>query len=865
MEKFESFVAVDLETTGLDPSLETIIEVGLVYFENGEIVEKFSKTVNPRKTVSDNVLMLTGIKQSELDASPTLEKIVHEIEEFIKGKPIVGHNIGFDISFLQKSLPIDNVAYDTFNLSRIFLPFVTSHSLSSIVEYFKIPYENAHRASDDAAMAGTLFLKIFDLMTNLDPEVLKKQLDIIDGKYPEGELIKKAMEISLHRGINREFYPFEIPVNFRENRGKGDGKDYSSIKEYFDNELLEVRPSQLKMAELVQSTLVNGEFLLVESSAGTGKSLAYLLPSILINREDHEPVYISSYTKNLQQQLFNNDIPFAEEITGCGVNTVLQKGRSNYVCLKKTGEMPRDLEPISLCALILWSSITRTGDLSEISYVFREINAGLVSMDETCKKDKCSYYDFCFFHNMKKRLIDADIILVNHALFFTGNLNVNRVIFDEAHELERAATSGYSMSVSFGEVQYVLNNLSRDLKKGEILKKIKKALDKAKESFEKIAEKVLSINDYREGIYKNQEISALRFIQETLEEITELLSSIKLEDDSEKEKLKEIIFKLKVIIEQNEEERVFYYRIPYRQRLSSIEIIAAPLVVATYLEDLLYPNLDSFVMTSATLTVGESFDFIKNILGLNSLGERLREVSLPETYRFKEQALTIIPAYISDPSAGEEDFIKQVSNFITDVIIPEERGTLVLFMSYKHMKAVYQQVSSSFDAVGRELLIQGFGKSRRKLLTLFKENPTSVLFGTGSFWQGIDVPGKPLEIVIIEKLPFPNPSEPLVGAKSSYFEKKGLGGFSYYILPLSVLRLKQGFGRLIRSTTDSGVVFILDTRVINKSYGSVFLESLPTEISVVRTSLEAQNALNAWFEEGKIYSVFTEDMGWEYS
>jgi len=863
VETIESFVAVDLETTGLDPKCETIIEVGLIHFKKGKIAEKFSKTINPRKTVSDHVLMLTGIKQAELDASLPLEKIIPDIKKFIKDEPIVGHNIAFDISFLQKSFPLDNVAYDTFNLSRMYLPFISSHSLSSIVEYFKIPYENAHRAGSDAEMTGGIFLEMFDLMTNLNPELLKKQLDVMEGKHSESELIKKALDISLRKGLNRKSYPFEIPVNFRANRDNGSGKNYSSIKEYFEHELLEERPSQFKMAELVQSALVNGEFLLVESSAGTGKSLAYLLPSILINREDNNPIYISSYTKNLQQQLFNQDIPFAEEITGCGVNAVLRKGRSNYLCLQKTGEVPRDLEPVSLCALLLWSSLSRTGDLSEISYVFREINKGLISMDETCKKERCPYYDDCFFYNMKKRLKDADLILVNHALFFTGNLNVKRVIFDEAHELESAATSGFSLSVSFGEIQAVLNNISRDLKKAKIRGEIKNTINKAKESFEKIADKVLSLNDYREGVYRDQEISALRFIQEALERIISLLSSVQLKDETEKEKLKEIVSKVKVIVEQDEEDRVFYYKILHRQRLSSIELIAAPLDVAPYLEEFLYPNLDSFVMTSATLTVGESFDFMKNILGLNSLGDRLKEVSLPETYKFREQALTIVPAYIPDPGADEEGFLKQVSHFIMDVIIPQERGTLVLFMSYKHMKGVYQQVVANFDALGRELLIQGFGKSRKKLLTLFKENPTSVLFGTGSFWQGIDVPGKPLEIVIIEKLPFPNPSEPLIGAKSAYFEKKGLGGFPYYILPLSVLRLKQGFGRLIRSTRDTGVVFILDTRVLNKSYGSVFLESLPTEISVVRTSLEAQNALKSWFEEGKIYSVFTEEAGWE--
>jgi predicted DnaQ family exonuclease/DinG family helicase len=861
VEPIKSFVALDLETTGLDSENEKIIEVGLVLFEDGNVTEKFSRTVNPGKMVSDNVLILTGIRQKDLDSSEPLEKILPDIKNFIEDKPIVGHNIAFDIKFLNKSFTVENPTYDTMALSRIYLPFVTSHKLSNIVEYLNIPYENAHRAAEDAEMAGEIFLKIFDLMTNLNPELLKRQLDIMEKKFTESEIIKSALEISLRKGLNRESYPFEIPVSFRENRGNGSCKKLSSIQEYFKHETMENRPSQLQMAELVDSTLSNGEFLLVESSSGTGKSLAYLVPSILISRDEKKPIYISSFTKNLQQQLFYKDIPFAEEITGCGVNTVLQKGRSNYLCLQKIKGLPTDIDPVSLCSLLLWSSLTRTGDLSEISYVFREINKGLIAIDESCRKDICPYLEGCFYYNMKKRLKDADLILVNHALFFTGNLNVSKVIFDEAHELESAATSGFSIGISFGEIQAVLNNISRSLKNAKIIKEIKNTIDKAKESFEKIAKKILSNCDYQEGLYKDEEISALRFLEEALEQILSLLEPVELVDETEKEKLKEFVLNFKTITEQKEDDRVFYYKFLNKQRPSSIELIAAPLDVAPYLEELLYPNLDSFVMTSATLTVGESFDFIKNILGLSSLGDRLKEVSLPETYKFKEQALTIIPAYLSDP--GEDDFIEQVSQFIKDIIIPEERGTLVLFMSYKHMKGVYQQVSSDFDMLGRELLMQGFGKSRKKLLTLFKENKNSVLFGTGSFWQGIDVPGESLEIVIMEKLPFPNPSEPLVSAKSAYFEKKGLGGFSYYILPLSVLRFKQGFGRLIRSTRDTGVVFILDRRVLNKSYGSTFLDSLPTEISIVRSSLEARNALKSWFEEGKIYSSFVEDIGWE--
>ncbi|MEO0292818.1 MAG: helicase C-terminal domain-containing protein [candidate division WOR-3 bacterium] len=860
MEQFESFVSLDLETTGLDFNHEKIMEIGLVLFEKGDISYKFSKTINPGKTVSDNVLILTGITQEELNGSEPLEELIPTIKDFIKDKPIVGHNIDFDINFLRKHIPIENPIYDTLVLSKIYLPFAPSHKLLNLAEYLNIPYEEGHRALADAEIAGNVFLRIFELMTELDPYLLKTQLDLLSYKYPESEIIKKALEISLHKGLNRKPYPYNIPVNFRENRKKGEVKKLPSVKDYFNYEGLETRPSQVKMAELVDATLRGNEFLLIESSSGTGKSLAYLIPSILISRMEKKPIYISSYTKTLQDQLFTKDIPFAEKITGCGVNTVLRKGRSNYLCLKKLKELPKNLDPVSLCSLFFWSSITKTGDLSEISYLFRDINKALISMDESCNKESCPYYDVCFYYKMKNRLGNADLILVNHALFFTGKPDAKKVIFDEAHELESAATSGFSTTISFGEIQGVLSNIIRGTKDRKISKKIVEIIDKTKEIFQSISAKVPD-RDSQEGFYNREQISSLLFICEELEEVYKLFEAIEEEEKYLGDQLQEIIRKLKIIIEQDEEDRVFYYRLPNKDRPLSIELIAAPLDISSYLREALYPELDSFVMTSATLTVGESFDFIKEVLGLRNLGERLKEISLPETYRYKEQALTIIPTYLSDP--GEEIFIEEVGQFLVDVILPSERGTLVLFTSYKHMKGVYQKVLGEFDKAGRELLIQTPGKSRKKLLKLFEENRSSVLLGTGSFWQGIDVPGESLEIVIIEKLPFPNPSEPIIGARAEYFEKRGLGGFSSYILPLSVLRLKQGFGRLIRSTKDTGVVFILDKRVLDKFYGSIFLESLPTEISIVHSSLEAKNALRLWFEEGKIYRNFSEEFGWE--
>jgi len=863
MDSNKNFIALDLETSGLDSSTEEIIEIGLVRFENGKVVNEFSKTVNPGKSVSDNVLMLTGLKQKKLDRSPTIQELIPEIKDFIREEPLVGHNISFDTDFLKSHLPLPNITYDTLRLSQIYLPFASSHKLAYLAEYLTIPYKDAHRALNDAKMCGRIFLKIYQIMTNLSPELLKRQLEVIEGKFPESDLIKSALENSLKKGLNRKPYPFEIPVNFRENKKEEEGKELSSIKEYFDYKGLEKRPSQLKMAELVYSSLNNDEFLLVEASAGTGKSLAYLIPAIIIAKESGEPIYISCYTKNLQQQVFTHDIPFGEEITGFGVNTLLRKGRSNYLCLLKFRELPKSLNPIFLSALYLWGYLTRTGDLSEISYLFREINSGLLSMDESCRKESCPYYSSCFYYNMMKKVKNADLILVNHALFFTGNPNSKRVIFDEAHELEKAATSGFSLTISFGELQAVLNNIKKELKrkKNKLYKNIKKIIDEAKKSFENVGKSIVSSNEYSVGFYKDEQLLPLRSLTEHLEDLINILSSPELEEDQTVDRLQEVISKLKIIIEQKEKERVFYYKFPNRNRPLSLELIAAPLNVDSYLEEYLYPNMDSFIMTSATLTVGESFDFVKYILGLTRLNKRLKEISLPDTYNFREQALTIVPTYLSNPV--DSSYIEHVSQFIKDIILPEKRGTLVLFTSYDHMKGVYQKIHCDFEEVGRELLIQGFGKSRSKLLSLFKENEGSVLLATGSFWQGIDVPGKPLEIVIIEKLPFPNPSDPLIGAKSSYFENKGLGGFSSYTLPLSVLRFKQGFGRLIRSTRDMGVVFILDKRVVNKWYGSIFLESLPTETSLVRSSLEAKEALNAWFEEGRVYRALSLDEDWE--
>jgi ATP-dependent DNA helicase DinG len=857
MDPTERFIALDLETTGLDLKTEEIIEIGLVLFEDGKVIDTLSGTVNPGKRVSDNVLILTGIKQEELDKSPPIEQLLPEIKEFTKDLPLVGHNVSFDTDFLKKHLSILNPTYDTLRLSRIYLPFVDSHKLAYVAEYMGIVYGEAHRAEEDARMSGEILMGLYRIMCSVDPEILKKQIDAMKGKYQEALLLENALKRSLKKGLNRNPYPYDIPVNFRMRRGKEKGKLLPKVSDYFKQKDLEKRKSQVEMAELVQSALINDEFLIVEASAGTGKSLAYLVPAIPYARNSEEPIYISSYTKNLQQQLFNNDIPKAEEITHFGVNTLMRKGKSNYLCLLKLRTLFGDMDAISLSALYFWASITRTGDLSEVSYLEREINKGLINMDETCRKEACPYYDSCFYYNMEKHIKEADLILVNHSLFFTRNPNAEKVIFDEAHEIEKAATQGYALTVSLAEVQSALKNIKREVK-GELGREAEKLLKAAEESFQKVGKSFRDANEYSVGFYKDSQLLPLRALSEQLNDFISVITSLDQDISETVGRLREFVNNLRILIQQEEKDRVFYYELRYRQRPSSLELIGAPLDVGSYLEEYLYPTLSSLVMTSATLSVGESFDFLNYILGLMRFGDRLKEISLPDTYNFSEQALTVVPKFLSLPD--ESGYIGEVSRFITDIILPLNKGTLVLFTSYNHMKGVYQEIKKDFEDGGRELLIQGFGKSRARLLSLFKGNENSVLLGTGSFWQGVDVPGKALEIVVIEKLPFPNPADPFIFAKSAYFENKDLGGFSSYILPLAVLRFKQGFGRLIRSTHDMGMIFVLDKRVVNKWYGSVFLDSLPTNVSTVNSTFEASEAVRAWFEEGRIYtSDYVED------
>ena len=860
MEPNKLFIALDLETTGLDPKTDEIIEVGLSLFDGGKVVNEFINTVNPGKCVSDNILMLTGITQEELDKSTSITELLSEIKNFIKDKPLVGHNISFDTNFLKKYLPISNYSYDTLKLSKIFLPFASSHKLSYVADYLGIPYENIHRAGDDAQLSGRVFLKLYEIICNIDPLILKRQLDTMKGKFNEAELIKSALENSLKKGLNRKSYPFEIPQNFREDREKDDGKLLSSISEYFKREELEERPPQIRMAELVQTSLTNDEFLIVEASAGTGKSLAYLVPAILFARSTGEKVHISSYTKNLQQQLFTQEIPKAEEITGFGVNAILRKGKSNYLCILKSKNLSNDIDPLTTSALILWESLTKTGDLSEISYIFRDINTGLLNVDESCRKDACSFYNSCFYYNIIKRIKDADLILVNHSLFFTGNPDAEKVIFDEAHEIEEAATQGYALRVSLAELEVLLKTIAKETK-GKLKKDINELLDIARISFEKVGRAIVKSSGNLVGLYTEIDLSPLRTLSEKLYNFLKIIGSIDSNNDGIIDRLQELISNLKILIQQNQKDRVFYYKLLNLNRTNTVELIGAPLDISPYIEKYLYTNLSSLVLTSATLSVGESFDFVKYILGLIRVGERLKEISLPDTYNFSEQALTVVPTYLPFPE--ESNFVDEVSLFIKDIILPQKKGTLVLFTSFSHIKGVYKQIKDDFEERGRELLIQGSGKSRSKLLSLFKENEGAVLLGTGSFWQGVDIPGKALEIVVIEKLPFPNPSDPLIAAKTSYFESKGLGGFSSYMLPLSVLRFKQGFGRLIRSTHDMGMVLILDKRVIRKWYGSIFLESLPTNISIVNSTLEVNEAIKAWFEEGRIYTSYNGTDNWE--
>ncbi|MBM3745688.1 MAG: ATP-dependent DNA helicase [Acidobacteria bacterium] len=598
----------------------------------------------------------------------------------------------------------------------------------------------------------------------------------------------------------------------------------------------EYRRGQGEMAEAVEQALAERRHLVVEAGTGTGKTLAYLSPAILAGRR----VVISTGTKNLQEQLYFKDVPFLEKHLAHGLRVCYMKGRGNYACRQKIYDAEKEpvlegLEEVADFEIIrAWEKTTPTGDRAEITKL-PEGSGAWAKIDarrELCTGQRCQQFERCFITLMRQQAQQSDIIIVNHHLFF-ADLSVREdeyagiipeygaVIFDEAHELEEVAGQYFGISVS----NYQFQELERDLRALARRKGFgSEELDGALEALTEAALHFFLLFGGTEGRTAFREQAA--FLEQHEEPYQDLLRGLELlgayletVKDAPEEVLPlarragELARALAYWMAGNE--RGVVYWVERRGRGCFLQ--ATPIDVSGILRERLFNPVDTVVLTSATLAVGGSFDYLKRRLGL----EHARTLIVPGHFDFKKQALLYVPPHLPDPRDGE--FARRAAAEVTRLLRLSRGRAFVLFTSYQQMRVVYDLVSFQLEY---PTLLQGAGP-RTALLEEFRRTPHCVLFATASFWQGVDVPGQQLSCVIIDKLPFAVPNDPVVEARIRAIREEGGNPFYEYQVPQAALALKQGFGRLIRSRSDRGVLALLDGRISRQRYGKVFLDSLP--------------------------------------
>ena len=905
------YAALDLETTGLDPARDRVIEIGAVAFTADGVTSRLEQLVDPGRAVPDTVLRLTGITQEELRGAADAGTALRELASFLRGRQPVGHGARLDVDFLSAAGLWDESQeiLDTLDVARILLPAAASHSLPMLAVELGFNQPRPHRALDDADATRQLLLRLWEEALSLD-EGLKQAMLALVAPYtwPIARFFADALTApnpspapaarqrigSISRGRSGAAPP-DDPVVMADLLGP-DGPLAGALPGY------EHREAQMQMLLAVAQIQARGGSLVVEAGTGTGKSLAYLVPSIARAVRHHERVVVSTNTHTLQEQLMGKDLPGLREWLPWDFKACLLKGRSNYVSLRRwrrfLAEPCADADDLKFkLKVLIWLHSTESGDRSELRLHGREevLWTRIASDPLDCVGIRCTKED-CYVHRARAEAEAADLVVINHALLLAdaevgGGLlpEFDHLVVDEAHHLEEAATRGLRQEIDGPGLLALLERLAgpdRSRPEGLLAELLKQprlgasdaafqeavpaslgAANRVRELFHlagpwvatRLAESerrdesvritpqvrddpgwghvriagesaataldaldaalrraVAGVRDWLGGAEPDQGVRELEIIRGRLQAAAALLGEALLTPDLN---------------------RVYWFTL--LSRTENLLLRAAPINVGRLLRERVYSERRSSVFTSATLAVGGSFDYFRSRIGLAS---EVEELVLPSPFDFLNQALVCLPTDF--PLPEQETFDREVEGVIAAIARRVGGRTLVLFTSHRQLRDVHTALKHRTDLDEVLILGQGIDGQRRQLLKTFEEAEHPLLLGTSTFWEGIDVPGERLSCVVMVRLPFPVPTDPVYAARAEQVRDP----FAQLALPQAALRLKQGFGRLIRRSTDRGAVVILDNRILGRDYGKAFLDVLPPASRFVGPAAEIAGRVGAWLD-----------------
>jgi ATP-dependent DNA helicase DinG len=909
----DSIVAIDIETTGLDPEKDSILEIGAVRFNERRLEDEWSTLINPGKPIPPFITQLTGITDQMVRGAPPLSVVLPEFKKFVGESPILGHYVRFDLSFLRRKGVLGfNDTMDTYEMASVLMPEAGRYNLAALAQLLEVPLTAAHRALEDARVTRLVYQRLFnqalEMPLGLLAEIVRMAEQIDWGGYwalHEALRVRSREVISARKVRDGNLGPLFQAFNSRgytpltpaaECRPL-DIEEVASTLEYggpFSHHFpfFEYRPQQVEMSRAIAEALSTGKHLMVEAGTGTGKSMAYLVPAALWAIQNNTRVVISTNTINLQDQLIHKDIPDLNAALGLNLRAAVLKGRSNYLCPRRFESMrrrgPSDADELRILAKVLvWLQNTRTGDRVEINLngpVERDVWARLCSEDEGCSTENCIKRTGgnCPFLRARQAAQNAHILIVNHALLLADVATGNRVlpeydyvIIDEAHHLESATTNALSFRVTQSDLErtlrelggpkagvlgWLLNDLQDILSPedyGRINSLVQLATDKAFQ-LDSVAAGFFQaityfIEDQREGkapgmyAYQERILPATRtqpawnevemaweeserllaplldYVGKILRDLADLVELLPEESEdlyhsfsNVYRRLNEFYENLSGLVFDPRDDLVYWVEVqPNVRRLS---LHAAPLHIGPMMEKVLWNAKTSVVLTSATLTTAGEFDYLRGRL----FAESAYELALGSPFDYESAAMVYVVEDIPEPSErfGHQ---KAVENAIIQLATATGGRMLALFTSYEQLRRTSQAIGPILARKDIRVFEQGEGASPHSLLETFRTTERAVLLGTRAFWEGVDVPGEALSVLVIVKLPFDVPSDPIIASRSETFEDP----FYQYSLPEAILRFRQGFGRLIRTQQDRGLVAVLDKRILTKRYGQFFLDSLP--------------------------------------
>jgi DNA polymerase-3 subunit epsilon/ATP-dependent DNA helicase DinG len=956
------YVALDIETTGLDPDKAAIIEVGAVKFRGDDVLEEFGTLVNPGRRIPHPIRELTGITDDMVRGKPPLPAVLPRLQRFVGGYPIIGHNVGFDLGFLGRQGAFhDNPRIDTFELASILLPHAGRYSLEKLSETLAISAEAHHRALDDARAAHRLFVALLDQASRLDLSIVQavnrmaaqsswslrpvfadlEQLrtrTVFTTSLGQQLAAKGALSGAGGQGLlrqdrsgDRDEEPLRPATTIRP-------LDVDRLAAMLDEGGLfaqtlpnyEHRPQQIAMLRHVTGAFNDGAAAMLEAGTGVGKSVAYLLPAIHWATQNGQRVVIATHTINLQDQLLAKDIPHLQSILPIQFKAVALKGRSNYVCPRRVRQLRAELEGRRgsdslrrgrasevelrvLTRVLIWMETTLTGDRQELFLPTAEENAvwnSLCSDADLCTPEVCRREN-CFFHRARRAADSAHIVVVNHALLLADVAAENRVlpeyrylVVDEAHHLEDSVTNQLSFHADERSLERLLGELSEPLgvrryggylntvvprcRDGVTRDGLSALQERVSAAHEAVEQARLSVQDLfghlrsfavdhgpsggsqydrrlrlttsvrRQPAWDQIEIAWDALSARLEQASTQLVELQQLVDRLDRQKpikaagglidelggyrvrLETMRDQLKTVIEHDTQaaQSGTITWLEIAAQTEAVSLHAAPLHVGELVRRHLFEATDATILTSATLRTGQSFEYIRERLG----AEEMVEIALGSPFDYRASTLVYLPSDIPEPN--QPRYQSMLESALIDLVRATRGRTLVLFTSYSQLRNTANAVRERLGEDDILLLEQGGGGSRAHLLERFKSAERCVLFGTRSFWEGIDVTGESLSCVVIAKLPFDVPDDPIFSARSETYAD----GFNDYSLPNAILRFRQGFGRLIRTRSDRGVVVCMDRRLLTKAYGQEFLRSLPDCTRRQGTLTELPEVARRWID-----------------